>query len=193
MGGAEQGQGMSLTPDGARYLAASRQRVARPFHYRWLLPKLCGERLTNWRAVQVASLAGLVVAAWWYGGTGWRGLFVASCAVGCAGVWKFNRKHPVLVDLPAMCIGLFAAAAAQHGLWWLAIPLVIVAGCVKETTPVFAALWAWSPVLCIGLVPPAFRALQRAGDDVLDAENAWILRHPIQASRKYHAGFPLAV
>jgi len=36
-------------------------------------------------------------------------------------------------------------------------------------------------------VPVAVRALMRQGDDVLDAENNWILQHPFKASQKYHA------
>ena len=182
---------IAVTPDGQRYLAmASGQRIARPFHLRWLIPKVCGKSPTNWRAVQYASLLGLLPAAVWYGGFGWRGLFVALFIVGCSGVWKFNWRWPVLVDAPAMLLALTAAASAKHGIWPLAVVLALACGCVKETSPIFASLWAWSPVLLIGLVSPTLRALWRAGDDVLDEENAWILEHPIRASVKYHKGIP---
>ncbi len=181
---------MNLTPDGVRYLAVARgERVARPFHLRWLVPYICKERAQVWRAVNIGSLLCLLPAAFWYGGTGWRGLTVAAFAFGLSGVWKFNRRHPVLVDAPAMTLALFAAGAAKHHLWWLAVLIAVVAGATKETAPLFAALWAWSLVPLCGLIAPTLRFVQRAGDDVLDAENAWILKHPIQASRKYHKGF----
>lgn len=178
-----------VTPDGCRYLAmAEGRRVARPFHYRFALPAVCGPWPEYWRAVQLGAVGLVAVAGAWYGGFGWRGLFVAVFVFGCAGVIRFNLEHPVLVDLPAIAIALCAAAAWQDGLWPAAVLLVLVAGSVKETSPVFAALWAWSPLLLVGLIVPAVRHLMRAGPDVLDAENRWILDHPFAASRKYHAG-----
>ena len=40
------------TPDGLRYLAMARGDGApKPYHYRWLLPRLLGEDKTKWRAV----------------------------------------------------------------------------------------------------------------------------------------------
>jgi hypothetical protein len=183
-----------VTPDGERYLAAaSGRRVARPFHYRWLIPRLCGISLTNWRAMRLVSLAALCGAAYLHGGFGWRGLFVAAFPIGCAGVWRIHRDHPVLVDLPAMAVCLWAAVCVQHGCWIPAVLLAIVAGTIKETSPVFAALWAWNPILLVGLVAPAVRHLQHAGPDVLDDENRWILDHPFRASRKYHQGYPLRI
>lgn len=185
---------MKITPDGERYVAlAQGARLARPFHYRWLLPRLCGPEPTNWRAVQAGAAALLCGAALWYGGFGWRGLFVAVIPAGLAGVIPFHLRYPVLVDLPAMAVALLAAAAAKHDVWWLAIVAVLIAGTIKETSPVFAALWAWTPILLVGLVPVAIRALQKPGDDVLDDENRWVLDHPIRASRKYHRHLPPAV
>jgi hypothetical protein len=46
-----------------------------------------------------------------------------------------------------------------HGWWWAAIPVVLVAACIKESAPVWCALWAWNPLLLVGLVAPAVRAL----------------------------------
>lgn len=183
---------MSLTPDGIRYFAASERRVARPFHYRWLIPTLCGRSETNWRAVRTVSLLGLPAAAFWYGGTGWRGLFVAALATGCAGIWKFAWDHPVLVDAPALTLAVVSAGAAVHHWWWLCVITACLAGMTKETSPLFAALFAWSPLPLIGFLPVCVRAVMRSGPDVLDEENAWILAHPFRASRKYHAGFPPA-
>lgn len=182
---------VQLTPDGQRYLAAAAgRRVARPFHYRWLIPRLCGESPTNWRAMRLVSLAAVCSAAFLYGGTGWRGLFVAVFPIGCAGVWRIHWDHPILIDLPAMAVALWAAVCADRGWWIPAVVLAVLAGTIKETSPVFAALWAWNPILLVGLAAPAVRHLQHAGPDVLDDENRWILDHPVRASWKYHRGLP---
>jgi hypothetical protein len=149
--------------------------------------------LTNWRAIQFGSLGCLIAAAVWYGGDGGRGLFVAAFAVGLAGVWQIHRDHPVLVDLPAMAVALLAACCMREGWWAAAVLLSVLAGTIKETSPVFAALWAWNPVLLAGLIAPAVRHFQKEGPDVLDAENRWILDHPIRASIKYHRHLPRAL
>src|SRR6185437_119407 len=102
---------------------------------------------------------------------------------GCSGLSWFNLRHPVLVDLPAFALALGAAVAWQHGLWWAAIPLVLTAGCVKETSPVFAAVWAWHPVMLVGLIPPAIRHLQRPGADPCPPGPASeALVHPLRSS-----------
>lgn len=181
---------MTLTPDGVRYIAASEQRVARPFHFRWLLPKLCGQDEKRWQIARTVALVGLLPAAFWYADGGVRGLFVAALAVGCSGIWAFNWRFPVLVDAPAMTAALVAAGAAYHHIWWLAILCALLAGAIKETGPIFAACWAWNPLLLVGLVVPAVRALQRSGPDMLDRENAWVLSHPFRASLKYHRETP---
>jgi hypothetical protein len=136
--------------------------------------------------MQDVSLAALLPLGFWYAGGGWQGLFVAAVPVGLGGIWRFNHTYPVLVDIPAMVCALLAACLTMNGLWWAAIPVVLVAGMVKETSPVFAAAFAWNPILLVGLLAPAVRHLQRDGEDVLDAENAWILAHPFRAARKYH-------
>lgn len=181
-----------LTPDGVRYLAAAERRVARPFHWRWMIPALCRTNVARWQRLTRTSTWLLLPATWWYVG-GWAGVAAAACVCGLSGVWKFNRRWPVLVDAPGMLCALLAADCMLHGLWYLAIPLALLGGTVRETSPVFAALYAWNPLLLIGLLAPALRTLQREGPDVLDEENRWILDHPIKASRKYHAGFPIAI
>lgn len=182
---------ISLTPDGVRYIAAVHQRVPRPFHYRWLIPKVCGDSEARWRWQAQLSTLALLPLTWWYIG-GWPGIAAAIMVVGLSGVWKFNRKHPILVDAPGMLCALLAADLFRHSLWPLGIAVVLLAGCVRETSPVMAALYAWNPLALIGLIPVAFRQLQREGPDVLDAENRWILNHQIKAARKYHKGLPFA-
>lgn len=183
--------GLSVTPDGVRYVAASEKRAPRPFHYRWLIPKLCRNYVRRWEMVTRASLGACQALVFFYVG-GWRGVAAAGAMLGLAGIVKFNWKHPVLVDAPAMACALGAAVAFQHGVWSLGIACAVLGGCVRETSPIFAALYAWNPLALVGLFPVAVRHLQREGPDVLDEENRWILDHPFKASRKYHAHFPVA-
>jgi hypothetical protein len=181
-----------LTPDGARYLAAAEKRVARPFHYRWLLPRLLGTDDRKWKWTNHAALWACLPLAYLFAGSGWRGVAAAGLVMGLNGVWHFNRRFVVLVDATGMMLALASAVAFQHGLWPVCVALALLGGCVRETAPVFAALYAWNPLPLIGLLAPAVRHLQRQGDDVLDGENAWVLAHPVLASRKYHAGIPRA-
>ena len=170
-----------LTPDGARYFAAAKQRVARPFHLRWLLPKVCGQEYTRWLWVSRVAIVLFGVLTAMYCRSPWL-----VCVAFLPGV-AFSWKYPVLVDAVGMA-GALAAAVVFPYCWPAAVVIVLIVGCVRETAPVWAALYAWNPLLLIGLVPVAVRALQKAGGDVLDAENAWILAHPFAASRKYHRG-----
>jgi hypothetical protein len=95
----------------------------------------------------------------------------------------------VLVDVAAMDWALASAIAAQRGMWALAITLALVAGSMKETAPIFASCYAWNPVLLVGLACPLVRKLTAAvGDDIFDDREAWVLAHPILASRIAHAG-----
>lgn len=177
---------MQLTPDGARYFAASEKRVPRPFHYRWLLPKLLGKNARKWKWVTHGALWLCLPLTYLYVGGGWRGVAAAAMVTGLSGVWHFNRKYPVLVDATGMMLALSSAVAIHYGLWPLGFVVALLGGCVRETSPIFAALYAWNPLPLVGLVAPAVRHLQREGPDVLDAENAWILRNQFKAARKYH-------
>ena len=170
-----------LTPDGVRYATASSRRVARPFHLRWLLPKLCGTDARRWQYASRGAVVAIGALTALYAHSPWM-----ACVAFLPGI-TFNWRHPVLVDAPAMALAL-AAAVLWPVCWPAAIAVVLVAGCVRETAPVWSAVYAWQPWLLVGLIPVGMRWLMRQGPDVLDAENAWILTHPFQASRKYHRG-----
>lgn len=155
---------MRLGPDAARYLLAGQgERVARPFHLRWLLPKLCGDNLARWRAVRLASwaVAAAAMGAWTYQRTDDPLVAGAATAflLALPGVLGPEVVRPVGVDLPALAVSLTAVALLEHGWWPAAIAVILIAGCVKETSPVFAALWAWHPLLLVGLVAPLIRGL----------------------------------
>lgn len=184
---------ITLSPDGHRYIAATQQRVARPFHWRWLIPFLLrNQKPTVWVWLTRLSLVGLLPATFWYVGGGWHGLAAAACVAGLSGVWAINRRFPILVDAPAMLLALLSADLIRSGLWPLAISLILIGAATRETTPIFASLFAWNPLPLLGLLVVGVRHLQAEGPDVLDDEARWILDHPRLASKKYHAGMPIA-
>lgn len=184
---------ITVTPDGVRYLSMGAGKPgAKPFFLRWLLPALLKDNPKRWLIATRASLYALPVALWWLVG-GWRGVAAGAGLFGLSGIYRFNRTYPVLVDAPALLLAIASAGCVTHGLWPLAVPLAIAAGCTRETAPAFAALFAWNPIPLVGMVPVAIRWLQHEGLDVLDDENRWILDHPRLASKKYHAGFPLSI
>ncbi len=176
----------TLTPDGARYLAA---QPPAPFHVRALLPALCGHQARRWQVAAWAGVAATLAGTMILAGAGWQGAAAAALVAGLPMV-RFNLAHPVLVDSAALGLATLAAAAWHAGGHPAAIVLVILAGAAKEAAPLFAAVFAWSPVLLVGLIAPAVIAsLRTPGSDVLDEHNAWILAHPVKAARQYHAGY----
>lgn len=177
---------MDVTPDGARYLTV---RPPAPFHLRVLIPRLCQDIAGRWQAAAWVGLAAMVAGIIVLAATWQVGVAAALLAASLPMV-RFNIEHPVLVDLPALGLATLAAAAWHVGWWPAAVVLVLLAGATKETAPVFAAIFAWTPWLLIGLVVPLIvRWLRDPGEDVLDVHNAWVLAHPIAASRQYHVGF----
>ena len=170
-----------LTPDGARYLAMAERRVARPFHLRWLAPFICRQDERRWKALSWASVAAIGVLTAIYTHSAWM-----VCVAFLPGI-KFSIRCPVLVDAFGMALALGSALLLPI-CWPAAIMLALLAGCTRETAPIWAAVYAWNPILLVGLVPVGIRWLVRQGPDVLDAENAWIIAHPFRASLKYHAG-----
>ena len=124
---------------------------------------------------------------------GWQGLAAAVMLLGLPSV-RFNVTHPVLVDAAALGLAALAAGLWVSGFHAAAIVTVLIAGATKETAPIFAALFAWSPWLLAGMIVPAVIAsLRTPGPDPMTGEHPWLLRHPIKASRKYHARYLLDV
>ena len=58
----------------------------------------------------------------------------------------------------------------------------------------FAALWAWNPLLLVGLSVPLFRSLVRVGADPIPTGPAHdALTYPIRTAWQAHKDLPLAV
>jgi hypothetical protein len=185
-----------LGPDAARYILAGRgERVARPFHLRWLLPVICGDNLRRWQAVWLASWA--VAAAgmftWSYARTDdWRPAAAATALlVALPGVLGPTVVRPVGVDLPALALSLTAVALLEHGWWPLAIVTVLIAASIKESSPVWASLWAWHPLLLVGLLAPLVRSVfwRPKLDQVTMQPNLLeVHEHPVRTALAAHAG-----
>lgn len=164
-----------VTPDGLRYMT-TRARPA-PFHARWLLPVLLRDNRAAWAWTSRASVVALVPLAWWYTGSPWMG-----CAAVLPGV-SFNWRNPVLVDAPGMAVAVLAACLWPHQPA-AAIALCVVGAAIRETVPVWVAIYTWSlwPLVAVCAVLAAWglpRGPDPAGHDAL-------LAHPIGTARAEH-------
>lgn len=130
---------------------------------------------------------------WAHGrGASW-GVSAAAAALLLAlpGVLGPQVARPVGVDLPALTLGLVAAACFANHQPLAGVAVVLLAANVRETVPVAVALWCWSPLPLVGLVVPAVVTLVRKPD--LDAVTAQpVLRHvydhPVRSAFEHHRG-----
>lgn len=186
----------TLGPDARRYLAAGYgQPVPRPFHLRWLLPVVLGDDIAAWAFVRRASWAMLAGAmfAWALAADLEPGLAVAATLllVALPGIAGPNVVNPIGVDLPATALTLAGVVLVQlgHPAQIVAgVALVGIAAAIKETSPVWAALWVWSPWPLVALVVPVVAALVRKpGPDPLGPKFQEIADHPIRSAWQHHA------
>jgi hypothetical protein len=113
--------------------------------------------------------------------------------LGLGGVLGPPVVRPVGVDLPAMALALWSVAFLELGWWPAAVACIAAAAACKETTPVFAALWAWHPLLLVGLLLPAVRAVRLRGPEIIDRVTATpelraVHDHPVATALAAHAG-----
>lgn len=188
---------LRVGPDGARYLAlAQDQPVPRPFHLRWVLPFFCSTDPRKWWFVWFASwpIASAGMFAWrMVEGDGWQHAAAATAALlALPGILGPSVVKPVGVDLPATALSLVAAAMAATGQPHMILAAVLlmcwVAG-IKETSPIFAALWARCPWLLLALIPVAVRALfTKPGPDPLGEQFQRIADHPFRTALEHRQG-----
>lgn len=145
-------------PDMLAYqLMAKGRKQHRPFHFRWLLPWLLppGEKAWAWVSIVSAVLTFpvLYLLADAMGGHALRTVVLFGALP-----WTLMAvERPVNPDNTGMFLCILSAWLFAMGWWWFAVPVVLVAASVKETTPVFAALFAWSPLALVGLLVPLLR------------------------------------
>lgn len=148
---------ISLSPDGRHYLrAALGVAVPKPYSARWLLPRLIGPDPDRWVSSTIYWLLCMPLMAWTYfgamglgGATRW---FATALLCALPGVWRCSWRFPVLIDAPSFGMALGVATAAMTLPWWASMPLALVLGATRESGPVFAALWSWSPSPLVGLL-----------------------------------------
>lgn len=188
---------MKLGPDAVRYLhAGNGTPVSRPFHLRWLLPAVLGTNVRAW--AWVWGLSWPVLAAtmiWWQTNVGagiWQAAAAAALLLGLPGIVGPQVSIPVSVDLPATALTVLGCA-----LWTLGHPaqqaaallVLVAAAAIRETAPVWAALWLATPLPLLALAAPAVAHLvRRPGPDPLGDRFQQIADHPFQASLEHHAG-----
>ncbi len=127
--------GLRECPDGRRYTSGKPQPY--PFHRRfcaWPTPVLIAVSLASMLAL------GTLMGSW----------TKALLFITLPGAWLVVTR-PTTVDAPAMLLS-FGAAALFPTYPWFAVLLSCLAGFVHERGPVFAALYAWHPLLLVGLV-----------------------------------------
>lgn len=170
--------------------------MPRPFHLRWLLPKALGQDMKAWRFVWFASWP--VLAAGMVGwriaeGDDWRvALAAAALLLALPGILGPQSSIPVQCDLPATALAVSGVAclSLDHPFQWAAgLLLIAVAATMRETAPVWAALWAWSPLPLVALIVPATAFLVRKpGPDPLGPKFQEIADHPVRTALEHHAG-----
>lgn len=184
---------IKVGPDGDRYWAmAEGKPVSRPFHLRWVLPFFCGIDGRKWWFVWGISwpIAAAGMFAWrMVEGDAWQYAAAATAVLlALPGIDGPVIVKPIGIDNPATALTLVAVALAATGQPHMIIAAVLLmswtAG-IKETSPVFAALWAWCPWLLLALIPVGVRALVvKPGPDPLGPEFQEIADHPIRSAFK---------
>lgn len=186
-----------LGPDAARYLAAgSGMNVPRPFHLRWLLPTICEDDIRSWYWIWICSWPAAAAGMFWWRTNSGDRLEVAAAAtvllLALPGILGPTVTIPVGVDLPATALTLLGCALftlghpAQQAAGLL---LLFAAAAIRETAPVWAALWLATPLPLIALIAPLIAHLvRRTGPDPLGARFQNIADHPVAAALEHHAG-----
>lgn len=181
-----------LGPDGARYwLAAGGERVSRPFHVRWLLPLICGQHIRRWWAVWFtgwALMAGGMIGWRFAAGDPWQiALASAGLLLALPGILGPKVTIPVGVDIPATGLALCGVALCEFGNWPGGVAMIAASAMIRETSPVWAALWLWSAWPLLGLVPVAIAyAFVKSGPDPLGPKFQEIVDHPVRTALAAH-------
>lgn len=181
---------LTLSPDGVFYFEmAAGKGVPYPYNLRWLLPKLLRQNNLAWNIANIVGLMTLVLAIAYYSRSFWA---VPLTLLGPA-VW-FWMKRPVLADVWGLALAVIAAIFAPfHPV--TAILCAFLAGFVNEKAPLFAAIFAWNPILLFGLTAPAlsyFFAPVGPVPETLHPETrrqmSYILDHPFISAYEFHQG-----
>ena len=184
---------MILVPDSKRYVSMAEGRGApRPFCYRWLLPALCGASLVRWRVATVLGVLLTCIGIASLCGSWWQALAGVIVFVALP-MTEFNLRNPVLTDSLAIGLATVSAALFVNDLVVPAVLVACVAGMVKESAPVFAALFAFTPWLLLALIPALVHIVMvKPGVDVVVEPGIEdTLRHPFRTGVRFHKAMVL--
>ena len=184
-----------MGPDAKRYLiAGAGQPVAKPFHLRWFLPWMCGDDVRRWWGVWWSSwpllAVSMCVLGWLSSGSWWVGAAAAALVCTLPGVYGPSVVRPVGVDLPAMALTVAGVVGIHLGGVAVVPGLVLigVAAAVKESSPVWAACLAWSPLpLAMLAVPLVAHLVRKPGMDPVTLQFKHIHDHPVRSAWAFHA------
>jgi hypothetical protein len=185
-----------MSPDGVRYLLmAEGNRLSRPFYLRWLWPYICKSSTFRWRMFADICTTLMIPAAMfmlWCSGASIQASILGGLSVfGLSGVYAFNRRLPVLVDAPAMLVSTLAISFGLLGgnFTILAVILSLLAGCIKETSPIFSAIASFNPFLLVGLLSPILaKILLKEGKDPSPEYQSTAIERPFNFARQFHDG-----
>lgn len=127
--------GVVACPDGQRYTSGKSQ--PKPFHRRF-----CG---WHKRTLQITTLLSLLALGTLMGS--WSRALIL---ITLPGAWLLATR-PTTVDAPAMLIA-WLSAMLYPSQPYAALALSCVSGFIHERGPVYAALYAWHPMLLVGLI-----------------------------------------
>ena len=96
---------------------------------------------------------------------------------------------PVQVDLPATALTVTTVAFFEYGQPAAGVAVIVVAAAIRETAPVWAALWLWSlfPLMALA-VPLVAWFVIKPGNGPLVERFQHITDHPILSSLEHHDG-----
>lgn len=187
-----------LGPDAYRYvLAGGGTPMSRPFHLRWLLPKLLGDDLDAWRVVWMVSWPLLAASTFGWrlaAGDDWRiAGAAAALLIALPGILGPTVSIPVQVDLPSTALtmtGVMLLELGHPAQIVAGMAVLAVAASIRETTPVVAALTLWSIWPLALLVVPLVAAvvIKPAEFDPLGERFQYIADHPIRSALEHHTG-----
>lgn len=184
---------MLLGPDATRYwIAGNNGVVGRPFHLRWLLPRLCRTDMRRWWWVWGVSWPVLFGSTVWWVSAGhgwWPAVAAAGLLVGLPGVLGPNVSIPIQVDVPSMAVTMFGCAVAVNVSMWAGVCVIAVAAMMSEKAPIVGSLWLWSLWPLVAVFPVIVAAVVvRSGADPLGEKFQRIAEHPIRSAFEAHAG-----
>jgi hypothetical protein len=149
------------SPDRQFYLwSAEGFHVPRPYALRWLPGFVLGPRKEHWLWCTVLCAVGSALVLGSELGP-WAGIWFLCLPV--VRTWICCRA---LVDPPGFFFALVSWGLLRQGQIEGAVAAAILAGGCRETAPVFAALWSWSPWPLLGLIAVGWWR-PRAGATVL--------------------------